>query len=325
MNAVAELDLLRLESLLAEYDIGELIRHAPAAGGIENRNYFVSTLKDGAEHQYVLTVLERPAYAGSAFVSLLDVCAEAGLPVPAAIRDRGGRPFSELDGKPAMIAPRLPGRHVSNPTMRHVEALGRFLARLHLATGRAGLSLPDYPRDFDWLTRNAEVCSGRCGYAVSRLLTDTRHELEHALSRSEVAGLPRGPIHGDLFRDNVLFNEWGLSGVLDFHHAAHGVLVYDLAVAANDWCTEANGTLDPERTLALLRAYHRIRPLHRAELWYFPVFALYGALVFLTSRLVVALERRRGRPVRVNNPEEFERILRHHRAHFFYLDERRLD
>jgi hypothetical protein len=47
--------------------------------------------------------------------------------------------------------------------------------------------------------------------------------------------------------------------------------------------------------------------------------------VFWTSRLTVALERRRGKLVRVNNPDEFERIVRHHRAHFFYLDERRLE
>ena len=139
-----------------------------------------------------------------------------------------------------------------------------------------------------------------------------------------MARLPQGPIHGDLFRDNVLFNEWGLSGVLDFHHASHGYLIYDLAVAANDWCTDATGALDEERTLALLRAYHRIRPLHPQELWHFPVFALYAGLAFWTSRLVVTLEQRRGRAVRANNPEELQRIVEHHAAHFFYLDQRRL-
>jgi homoserine kinase type II len=214
---------------------------------------------------------------------------------------------------------------VSNPTLRQVQALGRFLARLHVITGQEDLHLPAYPRDLSWLARNAEACRGRCGYAVSTLMTDVRQELDDALNRTDVSELPRGAIHGDLFRDNVLFNEWGLAGVLDFHHAANGYLVYDLAVAANDWCTEASGALDPERTLALLRAYHGIRPLEPAELWYFPVFALYAALVFWTSRLTVALERRRGKLVRVNNPDEFERIVRHHRAHFFYLDERRLE
>ena len=59
-----------------------------------------------------------------------------------------------------------------------------------------------------------------------------------------------------MFRDNVLFTERGLTGVVDFHHAATGYLIYDLAVAANDWCNDYDGVLDADRTLALLRAYH---------------------------------------------------------------------
>ncbi len=324
MNAVSELDLLHLESLIAGYDVGELIRHWPAANGIENSNYFLSTVRAGEEQDYVLTLLERPANAGGEFVPLLDTCVAAGLPVPAVLRDQRGLAFTDLDGKPAMLCPRLPGRHVYNPTARQVEALGRFIARFHLATRAADLRLPEYPRDLRWLEQVAERCRGYAGFAAETLMRDTRAQLAAALARSDVQSLPRGPIHADLFRDNVLFNEWGLSGVLDFHHASEGYLIYDLAVAANDWCTEANGVLDPERTLALLRAYHRIRPLSREELWYFPVFCLYGGLAFWESRLVVALEKRRGRAVRANNPDEFERIVRHHGAHFFYLDERRL-
>lgn len=322
--AIQEVDPLRLEGLVAEYGVGELIRHWPASAGIENSNYFLSTLRDGRTREYVLTLLERPPNAGGGFVPLLDACVDAGLPVPAILRNQRGLAFGDLDGKPAMLCPRLPGRHVFNPTQRQVEALGRFIARLHLATGSAGLRLPAYPRDLGWLARQAEACAGGMGYASAVLMRESRQQLASALARQDVAALPRGPIHADLFRDNVLFNEWGLAGVLDFHHASEGFLIYDLAVAANDWCTEADGALDPERTLALLRAYHALRPLERGELWFFPVFALYGALAFWASRLVVALEKRRGKAVRTNNPDEFERIVRHHRRHFFYLDERLL-
>jgi homoserine kinase type II len=324
VNAVSQLDLLRLDELVRGYDIGELVRHWPAAAGIENSNYFLATVAGGVERHYVLTLLERPPNAGDALVPLLDACLAGGLPVPAVLRDRGGRAFTELDGKPAILCPRLPGRHVYNPTQRQVEALGRFIAAFHLTTLAAEVHLPAYPRDLAWLRQNAEACRGYLPYSAAVLMADTRATLEDALSRHDVAALPQGPVHADLFRDNVLFNEWGLAGVLDFHHASRGFLIYDLAVAANDWCTEADGALDPERTLALLRAYHGIRPIRREELWHFPVFALYAALAFWTSRLVVALEQRRGRAVRANNPEEFQRIVLHHSAHCFYLDERQL-
>jgi homoserine kinase type II len=139
-----------------------------------------------------------------------------------------------------------------------------------------------------------------------------------------VRELPTGIIHADLFRDNVLFNERGLTGVLDFHNAAQGYLIYDLAVAANDWCNDGNGILDPERTLALLRAYHQIRPLTRHELWFFSGFTLYAALVFWLLRLSFAAHPEHAGEVRFNNPEELQRIVEQHSAHFFYLDERLL-
>jgi homoserine kinase type II len=323
-RAIRHLDVLQLEALTAEYPIGELIRYWPATAGIENSNYFLRTVRAGTEGDYVLTVLERPANAGDSLVPLLDVCRAAGLPVPRVIRTCSGRAYARLEGKPAMVCTRLPGGHVGNPTLRQVGAVGRFLARLHRAAADALLDLPDYPRDLAWLEHRAEAMRQDMGFADAALMRDVRLMLASALAREDVASLPRGLIHADLFRDNVLFNEWGLSGVLDFHHAARGYLIYDLAVAANDWCTSGDGALDPERTLALLRAYHRLRPITRQELWFFPVFALYGALAFWISRLTVSLERRRGEAVRANDPAEFQRIVLHHRAHFLHLDERLL-
>ena len=48
-------------------------------------------------------------------------------------------------------------------------------------------------------------------------------------------------------------------------------------------------------------------------------------LAFWLSRLSVAMRRDETGAVRFNNPEEFQRIVQQHRAHFFYLDERLLE
>ncbi len=325
MNAVTQLDVLHLEQTIARYYIGELIRYWPAVNGIENSNYFLRLSRENYEREYVLTIVEQPSHSGAAYVPLLDACGKAGLPVASVIRNSEGNPYDELAGKPVLLAPRLAGRHAYNPIVKQIEALASFTARFHLATTRLEFPVPDYPRDVNWLIERRAITEGRLPYSSYRLLEDSVARVASLLSRRDVRELPRGVIHGDLFRDNVLFNERGLNGVLDFHHAATGYLIYDLAVIANDWCTDANGTLDPERTVALVRAYARLRPLTRQELWFFPSFTLYAAVAFWLSRLSVALRTQSAGNQRFNNPEEFQRIVQQHSAHSFYLDERLLN
>ncbi|MGE0625072.1 MAG: homoserine kinase [Pseudomonadales bacterium] len=322
MNAITKMDVLDLEQTLAHYDVGDLVRYWPATNGIENTNYFVRTVDDGREREFVLTIMEQPSNAGSAYVPLLDRCLDAGLPVAAVLKNDRGEAVGHHDGKLVLLSRRLPGRHVYNPTLRQVAALGRFVGRFHLATADWNHPVPDYPRTASWLAHNAELVKGHLPWISRSLLTDCVREMTSLLDREDVARLPRGIVHGDLFRDNVLFNERGLSGVLDFHHAARGYLLYDLAVAANDWCTDSTGLLNTDRATELLRTYHHIRPLTGNEIRLFPAFALYAAVAFWLSRLAVSVQRRRD--VRSNNPAEFERIVAQHHAHFFYLNERQL-
>jgi homoserine kinase type II len=325
MAAITPLSEPDLEILLSKYGLEGLESYWPASNGIENSNYFVRLASRLGPQELVVTMLEQPANAGPLLVPLLDACDTAGLPVAPIIRNRFGAPSDHINGKPTIVAPRLIGRHVLNPTVRQCESVGRFLARFHKVTAPLGNTAAAHPRNEVWLVQRAESIRGYVPYVEFRLARDAVESIGSMLRRQDVKALPRGVIHGDLFRDNVLFTERGLTGVLDFHHAAAGYWIYDLAVAANDWCNDNSGVLDPDRTLALLRAYHAIRPLALAEIWYFPAFALYAATAFWLARLCVALRQDSGVLVRLKNPQEFRRIVEQHIAHFFYLDARLLD
>jgi homoserine kinase type II len=327
MAAITPLAEHDLEALLSRYALSGLQRFWPATNGIENSNYFIRLAGEdlaGQENcrELVLTMLERPAHAGDLLVPLLDHCDAAGLPVARVVRNRAGDANDEINGKPTILSPRLCGQHVINPTLRHCESVGQFLARFHLVAEPMALGAPTYPRDIQWLARTAELVQPTLRFADAELLNAALSTVTSLLDRSDAANLPHGIIHGDLFRDNVLFTEHGLSGVLDFHHAAAGCWIYDVAVAANDWCSVGDGTLDNERVMSLLRSYHRVRPLQLPELWFFPVFALYAALAFWLSRLEgLRTADERGR---TKNPDEFRRIVQGHMNRFFYLDPRLL-
>ncbi|MCZ6886879.1 MAG: homoserine kinase [Gammaproteobacteria bacterium] len=312
-------------SSLERYDIGDVSDVWLAEDGIENTNYFVRTITtDHVVREYVLTIVETQAAAPELLVPLLDACGAAGLPVASPVLNSAGQPTQRVHGKRTLLSPRLGGRHVSNPTLSQCSALGRFIARFHLVSRDLANQAPDYPRTPDWLAEQARLAERHIPYSEFLLIQNAIAQVRSLLGRTDVHALPKGIIHGDLFRDNVLFTERSLTGVLDFHHAARGFWIYDLAVAANDWCNDARGVLDPERTLALLKSYHGIRPLLDAEMWFFPIFSVYAAVAFWMSRLSVALSKDPADTARYKNPAEFRDIVAQLSAHFFYLDTRLL-
>lgn len=321
MNAITLLSQHVVEEALVHYNIGRLLRFWPASGGIENSNYFLGTTSG----DYVLTLLERSPYSGDEYFNLLLRLDEAGLPVPAPLPDRRGRLDLILQGKPALLQRKLPGSHATLPTEAQLAALGRLVARLHLTAAPLALRMPAHPRDMQWLQQRAAACYGRIGFSAAASLETALTTIESILGRADVAALPRGVIHGDIFRDNVLFDHNTLTGIIDFHHAAQGPLIFDLGVIANDWCCDVGGQLNTEKLVAFLRGYHGVRELSRQELWFFSPFRLYAATSFWLSRLHTVIEASGNPAMRTRNPREMERIVQILLRGFDYIDERILE
>ncbi|KAA3626614.1 MAG: hypothetical protein DWQ09_15880 [Proteobacteria bacterium] len=124
--------------------------------------------------------------------------------------------------------------------------------------------------------------------------------------------LPRGVVHADLFRDNVLFTGDTLSGVIDFYYACYDSLILDLAVTANDGCPDGQGRWRWPLLAVLCAGYQRERSLTRVEKASWPAMLRAAALRFwLLRRLEWHFPR--AAPVGYRkDPGEYQYILRLH-------------
>jgi len=305
MSVYTSVSKTQLAAWLQSYAVGTPVALVPIAKGIENSNFFVTT----TQGRYVLTLFERlPAEELPFYLNLMSHLAQHQVPCPAPVADRSGRFLSALNGKPAALVTRLPGASVEAPTQAHCAALGRLLARMHLA-GQSYAGTLENPRGRKWWRVAAREVRPFLTHAQAALLDE---ELRFQ-SLYRFPDLPRGPVHADLFRDNALFEDDSLSGVIDFYFAGIDCLLYDCAVCANDWClvdAARDLRLDQTKTEALLGAYAGLRAFTALERGAWPVLLRAAALRFWLSRLRDLHLPRSGALVHAHDPEHFESILR---------------
>jgi homoserine kinase type II len=301
MSVYTKVTPSQLADWLKRYSVGTLTELKGIAAGIENTNYFVTSLHG----RYVLTLFERlPERSLPFYLGLMAHLARHGIPCPAPVVDHSNRLYSILNGKPAALVTRLPGAPVMLPTPAHCAAVGAVLAGMHVA----GQSFPgtlENPRGAKWWRETAPLV-GPFLDATRRQLLDAELEFQ---SRYRFQDLPHGPIHADLFRDNVLWEGERIGGLIDFYFAGVEAWLFDVAVTLNDWCVLPDGEIDCERAIALLGAYHAVRPFSAIERGAWPAMLRAASLRFWLSRLHDFHLPRAGELVHAHDPEHFRRIL----------------
>ena len=299
--------------LVSRLNIGRLTSLEGCSGGIENTNYFADT----TQGRYVLTLFERlTAQQLPFYLRLMKHLAQRGIPVPDPCADAHGEILHTLRGRPAAVVDRLRGSSRLAPDVEHCQQLGHMLARMHLAGSDFELHQP-HLRGLAWWTETVPV--------VVPFLTEPQRTLieaelsfqQHLAQSAAWLRLPRGPVHADLFRDNVMFDERPegggdrLSGFFDFYFAGVDTFLFDIAVCINDWCIDlVTGRLDEDRASALVEAYHAVRPVSGDELRLFPAMLRGAALRFWISRLWDLHLPRDAAMLTAHDPTHFERVLR---------------
>jgi homoserine kinase type II len=268
------------QALLSAYGLGKLHALDGIAGGSVNSNF---ALASDAGRLFLRLYEERDRSGAQRETAMLERLGLAGVPTPAPLRRLDGAFVSAVCGKPAALFPWREGRMrcQAGVTPEDAGRVGEALALVHVEgaleaceTGRFELA--------DLLGRLGGISASREVH-LSSLAPSLRASLERVHAERD-PGLPAGLVHGDLFRDNVLWNGKGeISALLDFESACWGTYAYDLMVTVLSWCV--GDDLQPLLATALRAGYERVRPLSQREKEGLHAEGCFAALRFTITRI----------------------------------------
>jgi len=307
MAVFTPVSLADLSDWITQFPLGKALDIRGIASGIENSNFFITT--EGGD--YVLTIFEKLSFEQLPFyLELMRHLAMRDVLVPAPVANHQVQILNALHGKPAAIVSKLEGHWVSEPAPIHCAEVGAMLAKMHLAAQDFPLYQPNL-RGLAWWHETLPAVLPYLDQERQALLRSEIHFQEAFAATDVYRALPNGPVHADLFRNNVMFDGARLAGFFDFYFAGCDTWLFDLAVTVNDWCIDLDsGALDAPRLQAMLAAYHAVRPFTAAEQEAWRPMLRAGALRFSLSRLYDFYLPRDAEMLTPHDPGHFERILR---------------
>jgi homoserine kinase type II len=299
-----------LETFVAAFDVGEIVSFEGIAQGIENSNYLLCTTAD----KFVLTLYEKRVRTADLpfFLGLMTWLSEAGFPCPHPVPDRTGEVLHTLSGRPAALVSFAAGDWPRKMTPDNCHAVGIAAAQLHKIAAEFPMSrgndhsLPAWRKIYTPLIRNADrLKPGFSGWIDAELTS---------LEANWPTGLPSGVIHGDLFPDNVFFEDSKVSGVIDFYFACTDAFAFDLAICLNAWCFDDAGALDNSHASALIDGYESVRKLTSPEQEALPILARGAGMRFLVTRLHDWFHTPEDTLTRRKDPLQFVPLIEFHRS-----------
>jgi homoserine kinase type II len=280
MAVLTAIDEGDAQPLLAAYGQGPLRALAGIAGGSVNSNFAV----EGAHGKLFLRLYEEQDRDGAKReTAMLERLAAAGVPTPPPLRRLDGDLVSTVREKPAALFPWREGsmRCQAGVTPEDTRRVGAALAHVHRAG--AGEKAPAGRFRHEDLLRRLERIGASGDAHFAPLAPHLRGLLEGAHGARDRT-LPTGLMHGDLFRDNVLWDPGGaIAALLDFESACEGTYAYDLMVTVLSWCF--GDDLDGDLASALRDGYEGVRPLTGAEARSLCAEGSYAALRFTVTRI----------------------------------------
>ena len=288
--------------LTQNYQIEKLSSLQPILEGIENTNYCFSS----SGGKYIFSIFEVWQHSQVDFyILLMRHLANKGLPVPKPeVRVSGDCSAATFTEKPATVVPFMDGESLKTPSDNNCLTIGETISSLHKAAEDFPEQLEN-PRGIKWWSQVGPKLFSQLSKEDELLL---KEELDFQSSRFP-QDLPKGICHCDLFRNNVLWKNGKINAIIDFYFGGEELLIFDLAVCANDWCITEGPSINKKKLQSLISGYKTGMRISEKTAEMAPTVWRAAALRFWVSRLYDIHFPRKASKLVPHSPDEFRDIL----------------
>ena len=312
MAIYTKLDKEKINSILLNYNLGNLSKFEGIKEGIENTNYSIETDKG----KYILTIYEKRVNKDDLpfFSELMLGLNSKNFICPKPIPNKNSKYISDIQGKKFMIVSHLEGKSKKNLSPSDCKIVGRESAKLHEITKRF-----HFKRQNDFSVKSWRKIFEQVKDECSKIHSELPKLIEGNLidvEKNWPNNLPSGIIHADLFDDNIFFKNNKFSGFIDFYFSCNDFYAFEIAICFNALCFDGikkNLSFNVTKAKKFMEGYNEIRKISDEERKSIKVLSQGAALRFLLTRVFDYINIVDGAVVKIKDPIEYLKRLEFHK------------
>ncbi|WP_405344998.1 phosphotransferase enzyme family protein [Fusobacterium vincentii] len=249
--------------------------------GILNSNFYIET----KNKKYILRIYEANRIVDEEKQELILLDKIAGfIPVSKAIKNIDNEYISIFTNKKFALFEYINGNSITKIDTHIVREIAMYLGKLHSFSKE--ISFEEYNRktriDFNFYYN--EIKKSEINFRFKNELLNLANEINDF----DFSTLPSGIIHGDIFPDNVLLDEYNnIKVIFDFNESYYAPFIFDIAIVINFWIKINDFDFFTENNLIrdFLNYYSKYRKITKEELKLLDIACKKIALTFIFLRI----------------------------------------
>jgi len=284
--------------------------------GIENTNYLLKS----KNKKFILTIFEKRVLKKDIpfFMKLMEKLNDSNINCPRPLKNKDGNYLIKLKNKSACIVTFLDGKDKKKLNYSNCYDVGKVMAKMHLSANKIRLFRKNSMsvEKLNPLLKSIKFKSKKFDN-IDKFLKENFQDILKKWPKK----LPKGIIHGDLFIDNIFFNNNKLSGIIDFYFAANDYFMYEIAICVNALCFDKKKSIfkiNKKKIKNLIKGYESIKKISHAEKQSLNILCRGAAMRYFLTRLYDYTNTPKTAFIKIKNPKEYyQKILIHNKLKYY--------